>query len=301
MIECKLCGHKAKFRIIEHLIKTHKYDIDEYKVKYGPVITDEYKQSVSNRSIEKWKIDSYRNKINKARNDSWTEDKRKKQSDITKQSYKNGFKNWCDGLTKETDDRVKKRGEFNKQNLTGRTKENYEYLKKHSENMKLRATKYWSQNGILRKYFEDEVNFNNWRNKISNTITQLYKDGKLEFDNHRFKSGYYNNIFYASSLELETMKWFDSEKYINSWRRNFDIVNYINKDGNQKRYLPDFEVTTVDDTKIIIETKGFPDEDLNEKTFFASKKYEYYFVCYSVEEVKNKIYEIINNKKNNQI
>lgn len=301
MIECKLCGHKSKHRLIEHLVKTHKYDIDDYKSIYGPVITDEYKLEASNRSIKRWKNDEYRNKTNKARDASWTPDKRKRQSEITKKSYENGFKNWCDGLTKETDPRIKARGEHNRMILSGRTKEHYPYLEKHSVFMKLRAHQYWAPGGLLRKYFSNSDNFSIWRNKISTTVSRLYKEGILKFDSKCFKSGYYKNIFHASSLELEAMKWFDSEIHIKSWRKNFDIVNYIDKNGNNRRYLPDFELITDNDIKIVIETKGYPDDNLDEKIIFASKKYKYYFVCYTVDEIKNKIYEIIDHKKNIEI
>ena len=62
MIKCKLCGYTSKCRIIEHLVKVHKYDITKYKEQYGPVITDAYKTEVSNRSIKKWKNIAYRPK-----------------------------------------------------------------------------------------------------------------------------------------------------------------------------------------------------------------------------------------------
>ena len=44
MIKCKICGHEVKYRLIEHVIKTHKMNVDFYKQNYGDIISKEYSE-----------------------------------------------------------------------------------------------------------------------------------------------------------------------------------------------------------------------------------------------------------------
>ena len=106
MIKCKICGHENKFRLIEHIQKTHKMNIDEYKYQYGEVVSEEYKKKVSEKSIEKWKEDEYRQKTIESKLFSYTEEVRNKMSKKVKEFYDNGGKSWNEGLTKDTDERV---------------------------------------------------------------------------------------------------------------------------------------------------------------------------------------------------
>lgn len=301
MIKCKICGHTKKYRLIEHLVKTHKIDVEEYKLKYGPVISEEYHNIVSKKSKEKWKNVDYRNKTNVARNTSWTEDKKTQQSDILKKYYDNGGKVWCDGLTKESHSSLVSTGEKNRKNLTGRTMETHPYLKNISDIMKIKSRELWEVGGACRVYFDNKENFNKWRNKISNSISQRYKDGTFPFSHNNFKTGYYKGIFYHSGWELEVMEFLDSVNTIKSWQTNFDVVEYVDKNGKTHRYLPDFKIVFNNGDILILEVKGYPDKNIQEKIIYAKKKYKHYIVCYSVEEVKEKLYEIINNKKHNKI
>jgi len=301
MINCKICGHAVQYRLIEHLVKTHKMDVEEYKLKYGPVISAEYHAKVSKKSKEMWKDDDYRNKTNIARNESWTDELKDKQSTIIKNVYKNGFKCWNDGLTKENHPSLVLIGEKNKKNLTGRTKEEYPYLENKSKLMTARLNEYWEEAGLFRKYFSNKENFDNWRDKISKTISAKCRSGEIKCISGHFKTGYYNGTFYQSGLELETMKLLDSINDVKKWERNFDAVDYIDVKGKTRRYLPDFKITLNDDDVVVLEMKGFPDKYLQEKITYAKKKYKHYMVCYTIEEAKEKLYEIINNKKHNQI
>ena len=221
--------------------------------------------------------------------------------DIIKKYYDNGGKVWCDGLTKETNPILEKIGEKNKKHLTGRTKETHQYIKKHSKLMKIKSKELWADGGACRVYFNNKDNFNAWRSKISVTISQQYKDGVFPYSHNNFKTGYYKGIFYHSGWELEVMKFLDSINTIKCWQTNFDIVEYVDKTGHNRRYLPDFKITFNNGNIIILEVKGYPDKDIQEKIEYAKKKYEHYIVCYSVNEVKEKLYEIINNKKHNKI
>ena len=67
MIKCKICGFESKSRIIEHIQRTHKMNIDDYKNQYGEVVSDEYRQKVSEKSKEKWKDPIYIQNIKKSR------------------------------------------------------------------------------------------------------------------------------------------------------------------------------------------------------------------------------------------
>jgi len=299
MIKCEICGHTTNRRLIDHIIKTHKLSVDVYKKTYGPVVSDEEQKRISKMMEENWKNPLYRNKTNASRKTKWTTELKERQSKIIKKTYEEGHKNWNIGLTKEIDDRVRLIGEKNKKHLTGRTKEIYPYLQKHSEFMKQNYNKYWGEEGGCTKYFRDEDNFEIWRNKISKTLADKCKSGELDFVSNHFKTGYYKNIFYASGLELEAMTIFDSNENIKTWRRNFDVIEYIDCEGKMRRYLPDFELILNTGRRIVIEMKGFPDKNLIEKTLAAKLKYNNdFYVCYSKTELKTIINEIINNKIN---
>ena len=171
MIQCEICGHQSKFRLIEHIQKIHKMDIDEYKIKYGEVVSQEYKDKVSQKSKDKWKENDYRQKTTKSR--EWIyrdEELQEKRKQSILNYYKNGGQVWNNGLTKNDDDRLISIGKKNKDNLTGRTKEEFDYLKKHSERMSF----LWNNSEIKKKWNEiqqDPKSKNDWKNKISETLT----------------------------------------------------------------------------------------------------------------------------------
>lgn len=296
MIKCKICGHQVKYRLIEHIQKVHKMDIEDYKEKYGEVVSEEYKQKVSKKSKEKWQDKNYREKTMKSREWIYTDENlNKKRIKSIKKYYKEGGEVWNKGLTKNDDERLKSIGEKNKHNLSGRTKENYDYLNNHSILMKT----LWNKSKLKQKWNKiqnDKKLKNDWKNKISKTITEKIKNNELNTLSS-FNYGWYKNrndkYWYSSGLEKDSMMLFDKLELI--WDRCDHIINYKDKDGNSHRYIPDFKIL-LNNKEIIIEMKGFDWDGLTSiKATEASKRYNYK-LFYTIEELKKYLeYEINEN------
>lgn len=292
MIECKICGHKSKYRLIEHIQKTHKMDIDHYKSNYGEVVSEEYKEKVSNKSKDKWNETLYRNKTIESR--KWiysNEDIKDRISKTLKKYYKDGGKSWNEGLTKENNDILSSIGEKNKNHLTGRTKENYSYLKKHSDLM----TSLWNESNLKKRRDEihnDPILKKVWAEKISTTISNKILNGELGYNNYVFfKTGWYENDFgkywYDSSLELESMKIMDNLNI--DWCKNNRIkIKYTTEDNAEHNYIPDF-ILKIKNIEYIIEMKGRDWDGFTElKTEEAIKLYgNNYKLFYSIEELES--------------
>jgi len=238
MIKCKICGFESKSRIIEHIQRTHKMNIDDYKNQYGEVVSDEYRQKVSEKSKEKWKDPIYIQNIKKSREWIYSDEElNNRRIESIKNYYKTGGKTWNDGLTKDNDERVANIGEFNKTNLSGRTKENYDYLKKHSELM----LSLWSDSNLKKKREEihnDPILNKEYKEKISNTLTEKILNGEINtFSN--FNSGWYKEkSWYSSGLELNAMILMDNLGI--SWSKNDKIKIKYFKDDIEHYYIPDF-------------------------------------------------------------
>ena len=282
MIKCKICGHEVKYRLIEHIQKTHKIDIDEYKKNYGEVVSEEYKKKVSDKSKDKWKDEEYRNKTIASR--EWiygNKEIQKKRKQSILNFYKNGGKNWNDGLTKIDDDRLISIGEKNKKNLTGRKKEDYVYLKEKSELMK----SLWN-NSNLKKISYAPKNAE-YREKISETLTNRILNGEINTFSS-FKCGWYENdkgkYWYSSGLELNSMILMDDLKI--DWIKNDKIkIKYI-KESIEHYYIPDFLIN-INNIEYVIEMKGFDwDGDTELKSEYAKREYENYRIFYDIDKLK---------------
>lgn len=296
MIKCKICGHDAKERLIDHIIKTHKMSVEEYKEKYGEYTTQEYKDKTSKRCVEKWKNQEYRDKTNKARNESWTDEKKAKQSEILKDYYlKPDSKTWNDGLTKETSASLRITGEKNKKHLTGRRKENYPYLMEASKKLK----KIWKETSRMTYPTKclNEKDLEEWKEKIKETISRKIANGEISSNqSNRYKNGKYENkngtYFFDSSWEEESMLFFDSMNI--KWTNKHGIrIDYIAEDGVKRKYIPDFLIE-INNIEYIIEVKGWKTKEVLLKQDAAEKVYgNRYIIVYTVEELKEKINEII--------
>ena len=290
MIECKICGHKVKYRLIEHIQKIHKMNISFYKNNYGDVVSIEYKEKVSNKSKEKWQEDDYRNRTIESREWIYSDKNIKnKISSSLKEFYENGGITWNKGLTKETDIRLLSVGEKNKELFSGRNKENYDYLKRHSNLMK----KLW-ENSNFKKRKEEICNDpelkKEWASKISETISLRILNGELSGNNYKFfKTGWYENDFgkywYDSGLELESMKLMDSLNI--EWYKNNKIKIKYNINGSEHNYIPDF-IVKMKYKEYIIEMKGY-DWDGSVKIKEeeeAIKIYDNYKIFYKIEDLE---------------
>lgn len=294
MIKCKICEHESKFRLIEHIQKIHKMNIDEYKIKYGEVVSEEYKEIVSKKSKDKWKEDDYRQKTMDSRKWIYSDNElNKKRIQSIKNYYDNGGKVWNDGLTKNDDIRLKSIGEKNKINLSGRTKENYDYLEKHSKLM----ISLWDQSKLKIGWIDvqnDPIKNKKWRNKISETITNKILSGEINPFSY-FKYGWYKNNdgdhWYSSNLELESMKLMDKLKI--NWSNNHKIkIKYI-QNKKEHYYIPDF-LLNIKNNDYIIEMKGFDwDGNTELKSECAKKEYQNYYIFYNILDFENFLHKTL--------
>lgn len=134
-----------------------------------------------------------------------TDERLKKQSETAKQKYKDGEnKVWCDGLTKESDERIKK------------------------ASIKIQNT------------IDKKIKDNNWHN--SHNLVYLYKD---------FKFDSYWEVLFVQFLDKYNILWV---------RNNKDSFEYTYQNSSHK-YYPDFYLPDYD---LYIEVKGyFSDKDIN--------------------------------------
>ena len=98
-----------------------------------------------------------------------------------------------------------------------------------------------------------------------------------------FKNGAYSSKktgekeFYQSSYELKRMKELDNDDEVLMWtKRHYISIPYFNKEGIQKKYIPDFFIEMKSEAKIIEEVKGFihkGNEDVNRLKIQAAKNY----------------------------
>jgi hypothetical protein len=303
MIHCKICGHSVKYRLIEHIQKTHKISLEDYKSKYGNYISSEYIDMQSNNAKKVWKENTnYReNIITKRKITQNSPEWKEKQSNTIKNVYEKGFKNWNYGLTKETNISLKIIGEKNKKILTGRTKENYEYLLNHSNKMKS-MWKLENSNMTYASKCLTTTELQLWKNKIRETIVRKILNGELNSKNN-FNCGWYEsktkeNFWYQSGLELNSMKYLDSVPNI-TWTNKHKIrIEYYRNDNSLHVYIPDFLIV-IDNIKYIIEMKGYPDDNLISKQNAILKIYKNYKIIYSIITLESYINEIIENKINN--
>jgi len=308
--ECKQCGIKflTPNRSIKFCNKKCVYNNDERgekirKANIGRVVSDEMKEHLRKKAIEQWSIKEnrdkhsdiaketwikYRDEIINARKNVYNDDFKKNVSSGLKRFYKNGGTNWNNGLTKDNDERLVSIGRKNSKNLKGRTKEEYEYLKKHSEYMK----SLWKSKDSNMRYMTDgsfsDNEIEEWRQKISRTISEKISDGDFNIYNN-FKTGYYRRLnggkeFYRSSLELDFMKYFDNVD-VDWTTKHGIIVDYKRSDNSTHKYIPDF-LLKFNGFDVIIEAKGFPDDDLEEKECYIKRIYDNYHICYSLGELK---------------
>lgn len=295
MIKCKICGHESKYRLIEHIQKIHKLDINFYKENYGKVVSDEYSERVSKKSKEKWQDKEYVEKTNKSKEWIYTDiNLQQRRVESIKKYYSNGGKTWNDGLTKDNDDRLKSIGDKNKNNLTGRTKEKYEYLKEKSDFMK--ST--WNDSKLLKKWklIQDNMELKkDWKNKISETLTNKILNGEINTLNS-FNNGWYEskneNHWFSSQLEKDSMLLFD--KYNLQWSTKHKIkIEYFIGD-ERHYYIPDFLIK-IKNVEYIIEMKGFDWDGFTDiKKEYAEKKLNNYKLFYTINDLNNFLNEKIN-------
>lgn len=181
---------------------------------------------------------------------------------------------WNKGLTKETDERVKRCGETYTKNckegkfsgwLKGKTKETDERLAKLSKSVSEKVKK--------------KVAEGTWHNSFSKSRTIEYK-----------------GIKFLGSWEVNFAKYLDSKNI--KWERCKEQFDYYFENINHK-YTPDFYLPDYD---LYIEIKGCPTEkDFAKWSCFPSnKKLDIYFgdelVEMKIVEVARKVYDKVDSK-----
>lgn len=72
----------------------------------------------------------------------------------------------------------------------------------------------------------------------------------------------------------------------------FSSTTFYKKDGTKSNYIPDFIINLKEKT-IIVETKGFPDENIYEKLVACKRLYPDTRICFSIKDIHNTINSIL--------
>lgn len=95
-----------------------------------------------------------------------------------------------------------------------------------------------------------------------------------------YTSNVFNETFkYDSSWELDFIKYMElayKKGFINSFKRNEDAIPYKQSDGTDHKYLPDFEITTNNNLRVVIEIKPaglLKKDDVVRRKKYAAQKY----------------------------
>lgn len=147
-----------------------------------------------------------------------------------------GRKGWSKGLTKETDDRVRR---------------NSESLKEGYKSGKLTPNHPLFQKGVSKTPEQ--------RKRISDTMKRNPKAGGLRRGSGRGKKSWYvspiaGRVFLDSTWELSYARWLDQNNIV--WKRNQKKFPY-EYNGQIKYYIPDFYLV---ESQLYIEIKGFERE-----------------------------------------
>jgi len=159
----------------------------------------------------------------------------------SKHERKNNYSpgGWNKGLTKETDERVKKFGET------------------YSRNIKL---------GKIKPSMKGKKHTKRTKEKIGEAIKG--KTGGYREGGGRSKGEYYKDFYFDSQFEIEVAKDLDKEKI--KWRRNTKRF-YFEWNGKKTYYIPDFYF---EDHDLYLETKGYwYSKEKFDKTIYCVKKY----------------------------
>lgn len=158
-----------------------------------------------------------------------TEEGKRKNKEIREKynPFKPGHDTWNKGLTKDTNNVLKERGE----RLSKRYRE-----------------------GELVGSFKGKTHSKESLNKLSQTIRDKVKEGTWHYSFSKTRIFEYKGEKLHGSWELQYAKWLDENNI--SWRRPKEKFLYIFKD-KERYYTPDFYLI---DTKEYIEIKGYETE-----------------------------------------
>lgn len=114
----------------------------------------------------------------------------------------------------------------------------------------------------------------------SKIMSEKVKNGEIKLG-IGFKTGWFfskkmkTKFYYMSSYELERMKFLENNELVISYTKKHGIaLEYEDKEGNKKNYIPDFLVTLSDGKVFLEEIKGYiRDEFVFNQKNKSAKKY----------------------------
>ena len=291
-VKCLICGIEKKCSIVEHLKYEHKMSSKIYKEKFpnSMVKSKQVSELFGLRAKKMWDNPEFKDRMIKIRNTTHKDPEfKQKMSEKIKKIHKetpevfSGFTNWSktEKFKKwvKSEERLKKISETSKKRW-----EDENYRNKTIESIK--------------KVLNDGRCFKNdeYRIKMSEKISQLYSEGIIKNEKNKYKTGTFKSkngeeFIYSSSYELDSMIFFDSNDDIVKWTNKHGIrIKYYFNDLN-RNYIPDFLVDLSNGNTYIIEMKGWETEEVMVKEHYAKKIYPNYKIFYSVDNLKNFIYE----------
>jgi hypothetical protein len=140
---------------------------------------------------------------------------------------------------------------------------------------------------LLKKKWKNDEAFA--KNALKNL--NCYNNAKIGFGTGGLK-GYYNQIYYDSALELSFILWCEKNN-INIQRYSKEPIEYIDENGDIRKYYPDFIINTNE----IVEIKGsglwyrknYQRNIL--KIEAAKKKFDSFIIIFDNEESVKKYYK----------
>lgn len=291
-VKCLICGIEKESSIVEHLKFIHKLTTNEYRVLYPNsfVKSKEYMKNLSLKLSKKWEDTEYRTRMTQIRNITHKDPEfRQKMSETLKKKHKespesfSGFTQWS--KTDKFKEWVVSKERINKITESSKKRwENEDYKKKTIESIKKSLNDGRCQKN--KKY----------RENMSKIISKLYADGTVTNESNKYKTGKYESklgeiFLYSSSYELDSMILFDESTNIKYWTNKHGIrVKYFYNNLN-RHYVPDFLIEFLNGETYIIEMKGWNTEEVNIKEYYTKKIYPNYKIFYSVDDLKQFIYE----------
>lgn len=272
-IKCKYCGKEfdSKYKLCGHIIRCKENPKSKINIEHCNNIKKyNYKRSL----IQTIGYCSYCGKECKNLNSLKQHEVRCKENPNRKDCKGNHKSHvaWNKGLTKETDERVKKCG--------------LSYTKNYNEG----KFKIWCEG----KLKETDERINNYSKKVSNTIKSKVTNNDWHLSFSKARTIEYKNEKFQGTWEVNFAKQLD---FLNiKWIRPLEKFDYIFNNEIHK-YIPDFYLPEYD---LYIEIKGYPTEKdfIKWNNFPKDKQLDIYFgdelKQYNiVSEIKESVYQNI--------
>ena len=140
--------------------------------------------------------------------------------------------------------------------IDGFIKEGYWKGKKLPEDMKNRISETLKNNGLPKGRGSTQEKENERKRKLSELIKKRYEDGWMpkagRCEKIKYKSKYCGVVSLDGNWELGVAKYLDDNEI--DWVRNKEKFVYIDGDGKERKYTPDFYLKESD---TFLEVKGY--------------------------------------------